>query len=85
VYDDTKVRFPFNSASFSPSLTPGRDLSDLWVVDSACSINLTACRGDFVTFEPSSGASRIGGVGVEVQGNGTLRLAIPLVSGHIIH
>jgi hypothetical protein len=51
-YDDTEVSVPFNSVAFSSSLTPGRDLSRFWVVDSACSINLTAFRSDFVTFTP---------------------------------
>jgi hypothetical protein len=51
-YNDTEVSFPFNSVAFSSSLTPGRDLSQFWVVDSACSINLTAFRGDFTTFTP---------------------------------
>jgi hypothetical protein len=64
---------------------PGRDLSHFWVVDSAFSINLTACRDDFVTFEPPSGTTRIGGVGVNVHGSCTIRLATPLVSGQIIH
>jgi hypothetical protein len=50
--DDTEVSVPFISVAFSSSLTPGRDLSQFWVVDSACSINLTAFRGDFVTFTP---------------------------------
>jgi hypothetical protein len=31
------------------------------------------------------GSTRIGGVGVNVQGSGTIRLAIPIVSDHIIH
>jgi hypothetical protein len=51
-YDDTEVSVPFSSVAFSSSLTPGRDLSQLWVVYSASSINLTAFRGDFVTFTP---------------------------------
>jgi hypothetical protein len=85
VYDDTEVSFALISVAFSSCLTPGRDLSDLWVVDSACSIELTAFRGDFATFEPPLGSSHIGGVGVNVQGSGIVRLAIPLVSGQIIH
>jgi hypothetical protein len=51
-YDDTEVSVPFTSVAFSSSLTPGRDLSQFWVVDSACSINLTAFRSDFATFTP---------------------------------
>jgi hypothetical protein len=85
VYDETKVSLSFCSVAFSSSLTPNRELSNFWVVDSACSINLTACRDDFVTFEPPSGSTRIGGVGVNVQGSGNVRLAIPLVSSQIIH
>jgi hypothetical protein len=53
-YDDTEVSVPFSSVAFSSSLTPGHDLSQFWVVDSACSINLTAFRGDFATFIPPS-------------------------------
>jgi hypothetical protein len=49
-YDDTKVSVPLSSIVLSSSLTPGRDLSQFWVVDSACSINLTAFRGDLATF-----------------------------------
>jgi hypothetical protein len=51
-YDDTEMSVPFNSVAFSSSLTPGRDLSQFWVVDSARSISLTAFRSDFVTFTP---------------------------------
>jgi hypothetical protein len=49
-YDDTEVSVLFNYVAFSSSLAPGRELSQFWVFDSACSINLTAFRGDFVTF-----------------------------------
>jgi hypothetical protein len=56
----------------------------LSVVDSACSIIFTAYRGDFVTFEPSSGSSRDGGVGVDVLGSGTVHIAVPLVYGTAI-
>jgi hypothetical protein len=52
-YDDIEVSVPFSSVAFSSSLTPGRDISQLRVVDSACSINMTAFRGDFATFTPS--------------------------------
>jgi hypothetical protein len=51
-YDNTEVSVPFNSVAFSFSCTPGRDLSQFWVVDSACSINFTAFRGDLATFTP---------------------------------
>jgi hypothetical protein len=50
--DDDDVSIPFSSVAFSSSLTLGRNLSQFWVVDSACSINLTACRDDFVKFTP---------------------------------
>jgi hypothetical protein len=80
VYDDIEVGLSFNSVAFSSSLTLGRDRSNFWVVDSACSIDLTECRDNFVTFEPPSGSTRIGGVGENVKGSGTIRLAVPLVS-----
>jgi hypothetical protein len=38
-YDDTKVSVPFSSVTLSFSLAPGRDLSEILVVHSACSIN----------------------------------------------
>jgi hypothetical protein len=78
------VSISFGSVAFSTSLTSGRDLSKFLVVDSACSISLTAFRGDFITFEPLPGPSRIGGVGVDVQGSGNVKLAITLVSSQII-
>jgi hypothetical protein len=84
-YDDTQVSVSFTFVAFSSSIAPGRDLSHLWVVDSACSINLTALRHNFVTFDPPSTPSRVGGVGVDVKGSGTLRASILLASGQIIH
>jgi hypothetical protein len=42
------------------------------------------CRGDFVTFEPSSGSSRVCGLGVDVLGSGTIQIAIPIVYGQIV-
>jgi hypothetical protein len=51
-YDDDEVSVPFSSVAFSSSLAPCRNLSQFWVVDSACSINLTAFRNDFVKFTP---------------------------------
>jgi hypothetical protein len=51
-YDDTEVSVLFTFVAFSSSLTTGCDLFQLWVIDSACSINLTAFRGDFTTFTP---------------------------------
>jgi hypothetical protein len=84
-YDDTEVNVPFNSVAFSSSFTHGRDLSQFWVVDSACSINLTVFRGDFSTFTPPSAPSRVGGVGVDVKGSGSVRISIPLAYDHTIH
>jgi hypothetical protein len=84
-FDDTEVSVPFTFVAFSSSLAPGRDLSQFWVVDSACSINLTAFRHDFVTFDSPSTPSRVGGVGVDVKGTGTVRLSILLASGELIH
>jgi hypothetical protein len=75
-YDDTEVSVPSSYVAFSSSLAHGRDLSQFWVVDSACSINLTAFRSDFVTSTPPSAPSRVGGVGVDVKGSGTLRISI---------
>jgi hypothetical protein len=68
-YDDTEVSAPLRFVAFSSSLTPGRDLSQFWVVDSACLINLTTFRDDFIRFTPPSAPSRVGGVGVDVKGS----------------
>jgi hypothetical protein len=84
-YDDTEASVPFSSIAFSSSLAHGRDLSQLWVIDSACSINLTTIRSDFVTFDPPSTPSRVGGVGVDGKGSGTIRISIMLVHGQSIH
>jgi hypothetical protein len=51
-FDNTEVTIPFTSVAFSSPVAPCRDLSQFKVVDSACSINLTAFRHDFVTFDP---------------------------------
>jgi hypothetical protein len=51
-YDNTEVSVPLSSVAFTSYLTPGRDLSQFRVVDSAGSINTTAFRGDFATFTP---------------------------------
>jgi hypothetical protein len=84
-YDDTEESVFFTFVAFSSSPALGCDLSQLWVADSACSINLIALRHDFVTFDPSSTPSRVGGVGVDVKGSGTVRLSILLASCQIIH
>jgi hypothetical protein len=79
------VSVPFSSIAFSSSLSPGRDLSQFWVIDSACSVNLTAFRGDFTTFAPPSAPSRVGGVGIDVKGSGSVRISVRLASGQLIH
>jgi hypothetical protein len=84
-YDDTEVSVPFSSVAFSSSLTPGRNLSQLWVVDSACSINLTAFKSDFVRFTLPSAPSRVGGVGVDGKGSGSVRISVRLAFGRLIH
>jgi hypothetical protein len=84
-YDDTEVSVPFSSVAFSSSLTRGRNLSQFWVVDSACSINLIAFKGDFVRFTPPSAPSRVGGVGVDVKGSGSVRISVRLAFGRLIH
>jgi hypothetical protein len=83
-YDDKEVSDSFNYVAFSSSLALGRDLSRLWVVDSACSINSTDSRDDFVKFDPPSGSSRVGSVGVDVKGSGTVHIVIPLMSGQFV-
>jgi hypothetical protein len=85
-HDDTEVSVPFRFVPFSSSITRGRDLSHHTVGDSACSINLTAfIRSDFSTFTPPSTRSRVGGVGVDVKGNGSVRMSIRLAFGQVIH
>jgi hypothetical protein len=46
--DDDEVSVPFSFVAFYSSFTPGRNLSQFSVVDSACSINLTAFRDDLL-------------------------------------
>jgi hypothetical protein len=84
-YDDTEVSVPFHSVAFSSSITPSRDLAQFWVVGSACSINLTAFTSDLSIFNPPSTPSRVGGVGVDVKGSGSVRISIRLASGLTIH
>jgi hypothetical protein len=79
-YADTQVSGSFAYVALSSSLPPHPYLFQFWVVDSACSINLTAFRDHVVSFEPPSGSSRVGGVSVNVISSGHVRLAIPLVS-----
>jgi hypothetical protein len=80
VYDDTKASVPFGSIAFSSSLTHGCDLSQLWVVDSASSTNLTAFHTNLHLW-----IHRVGGVGVDVMGSGKDRLPVLLVSRMVIH
>jgi hypothetical protein len=84
-YDDTEVSVPFRFVAFSSSLAPGRDLSQFWVVDSTCLMNLTAFRSVFVMFAPPSAPSRMVGVGVDVKCSGTMRISIHLAFGQAIH
>jgi hypothetical protein len=79
------VSVPFSSVAFSSSLAPGRNLSLFWVVDSACSINLTAFRDDYVKFTPPSAPSRVGGVGVDVKGSGSVRTSVRLAFGNLVN
>jgi hypothetical protein len=83
-YDDTEDGTSLAFAAFASSASSVADLSDYWVVDSACSVNLTAFRSDFSEFHPSSRRSIVGGVGVTVQGSGTVRIPICLVSGQTV-
>jgi hypothetical protein len=80
-YDDTAVSVSFTSIAFTSLASSIADMSDYWVVDSACSVNLTAFRSDFYEFNPSSRHSTVGGVGVSVKGIGFVRVPICLVSG----
>jgi hypothetical protein len=83
-YDDTEVGTSFASVAFASAASTVADLSDYWVVDSACSVNLTSFRSDFSEFHPSSRRSTVGGVGVTVQGSGTVRIPICLISGRTV-
>ena len=40
---------------------------------------------EFVRFTPPSAPSRVGGVGVDVKGNGSARISVRLASGRLIH
>jgi hypothetical protein len=81
---DTEVGATFNSIAFSAFTPPGRDLSQFRVVDSACSINFTAFRSNFVSFKPPSGTYRVGSVGVALRGSGNVQITIPLVFGQTV-
>jgi hypothetical protein len=84
-FDANEVSVLFTFVAFSSSIAPGRDLYHVCVVDSACSMNFTAFRHDFVTFDQSETPSRVGGVCVDAKGSGTIRLTILLASCEIIH
>jgi hypothetical protein len=83
-YDDTEVSVSFTSIAFASPASSIVDMSDYWVVDSACSVNLTAFRSDFFEFNPSSRHNTVGGVGVSVKGSGLVRVPICLVSGESV-
>jgi hypothetical protein len=51
-YDDTEVGTSFASVAFASTASTIADLSDYWVVDSACSVNITSFRSDFSLFSP---------------------------------
>jgi hypothetical protein len=74
----TEVSVPLAFVAFSSFLTPVRDLSQLRVVDSACSITLTAFHDDFVMLEPPGGFFRVGGVGLTLWAAAQFRLLFPL-------
>jgi hypothetical protein len=80
-YDDTSVSTSFASVAFASSASFVADLSDYWVVDYVCSVNLTALRSDFSDFHSPSRRSTVSGVGVTMQGSGDVRIPICLVSG----
>jgi hypothetical protein len=50
--DDTAVNISFASVAFASYASSVAYLSHYWVVDFACSVNLTACRYDFSEFLP---------------------------------
>jgi hypothetical protein len=79
-YDDTGVCVSFTSVAFTSHSSSFIDLSIYWVVDSACSVNLTTFRYDFPKLSPSSRHSTIGGVGLSVLGRGIVRVPICFVS-----
>jgi hypothetical protein len=83
-YDDTKVGTSFAYVAFASATTNVADLSDYWVVDSACSVNLTSLRSDFSEFHSTSRRGTVGGVGVTVHGSGTVRIPICLISGRTV-
>jgi hypothetical protein len=80
-YDDKEESVSFTSVAFASRASSIADMSDYLVVDSACSVNLTAFRSDFSEFNPSSRHNTVGGVGVSVKGSGLVRVPICLVSG----
>jgi hypothetical protein len=83
-YDGTEVGTSFASVAFASATAHVADLSDYWVVDSACSVNLTSFQSDFPEFHSSSRRSTVGGVGVTVQGSRTVRIPICLISGRTV-
>jgi hypothetical protein len=83
-YDDTEVSVSLTSVAFTSPASSVANLSDYSVVDSACSVSLTAFRYDFSEFNPSFRHSTVGGVGVSVMDSGLVRAPICLVSGQTV-
>jgi hypothetical protein len=67
------------------SVPDSDNLSQFLLIDFACSINLTAFRGDFTAFALPSAPSRVGGVGVDVKGSGSVRISVRLASAQLTH
>jgi hypothetical protein len=82
--DDTEVSTSFAYVAFASFASSVANLSDYWVVDSACSVNLTAFRSDFSECHSSSSRSTVCGVGVTKQGSGIARIPICVVSGQTV-
>jgi hypothetical protein len=81
---DNKIEWPLQLGCIPILSCLRRNLSLFWVVDSSHSINLTTFHGDFVMFDSLLWSSRVGGVGVAVNGSGTVHIFIPLGYGHVI-
>jgi hypothetical protein len=79
-FDDTAVSVFFALVAFTSFTTFHFDLCDYWVADSPCSVNLTTFWSEFIAFQPPSQLIIVGGVGVNVKGNGNVRVPICLVS-----
>jgi hypothetical protein len=82
-YDGTAISVSFAYVAFASSASSLAGLCDYWIVDSACSVNLTSFRSEFF-FLPLSRRSTVGVVGITVQGSGIVRIPICLVSDHTV-